>query len=110
MTNDPSPVPSRNLPVVAYVCITVVVLAFVASITYLTAAGADTTEVRQTFNTLANFGGLLFGGVAAVGGTVAARNAQQAAHQTNGGLDARIEAGVQRALNARTGGSLGTEP
>jgi hypothetical protein len=84
----------RNVPTAAWACLTVAFVTVVAAFVYLSAQGADTAEFRSFLNTTLNFAGLLLSG-----GAVAF--AGKAAQQTNGGLDARIEAGVQRALEAQ---------
>lgn len=84
-----------KLPKVAYLCITAIILAVLGAITYLSAIGAETTEIRQVMNILANYAGLVLGGIGAVGGTIAAQRAGQAAHQTNGGLEDRMRAVIR---------------
>lgn len=84
-----------KLPGVAWVCITLVVIAILGSLTYLSAIEAPTIEIRQFMNTLANYAGLVLGGVGALGGAVAAVESRKAARQTNGGLDDRVRAIVR---------------
>lgn len=85
-----------KLPTVAYVCVTVVILGVLGSMTYLSAIGADATEIRQVFNTVANLGGLVLGSIGAVAGSIAARRATDAAEQTNGGLVEAVREAVER--------------
>lgn len=85
-----------KLPTVAYVCVTVVILGVLGSMTYLSAIDADATEIRQVFNTVANLGGLLLGSIGAVAGSIAARRATDAAEQTNGGLAETVREIVDR--------------
>lgn len=113
MTNEPSPIVqsavNRVPGTVLAVCATVVFVTIVMAFVFLAVVDADATDFRAFINTALNAGGLIIGITGAVAGGIAAKNSARTVVQTNGGLDARIEAGVQRALNARTGGSLGTE-
>ena len=102
----------KNVPLGAWIFATAAILALVAGFVVLAVNGSDTSELRWLVLTLLNVGG----GAASVGGLVysgaAARNAQVAAEQTNGALDARIEAGairaleLQRAADTAPGGEL----
>lgn len=85
-----------KLPATVWVCLTIIVLGMISSLTVLSALGADTTEIRTMFNTLANVAQLVLTGLAATGGAYAAVNARKAADQTNGTLDARMQKAVER--------------
>ena len=91
----------KNVPIGAWIFASVAVVALVAGFVVLGVNGSDTAELRWVVLTLLNLGG----GAASVGGLVysgaAAKNAQDAAHQTNGQLDGRITAAVQTALTAQ---------
>lgn len=80
-----------KIPQAAWVCLTVAFVAVVGAFAWLSAVGADGTEFRSFLNTIVNLATLLVagGGVAYAG---------QAAKQTNGDLDKRIEAAVTRAV------------
>jgi len=88
----------KNVPLGAWIFATAAVVALVAGFVTLAINGSDSAELRWLVLTLLNVGG----GAASVGGLVysgaAARNAQVAAEQTNGALDARILAGAAKAL------------
>lgn len=81
-----------KIPAVAWACITIAFVSVVAAFAWLSAVGADGTEFRSFLNTVVNLATLL-----ATGGAVAF--AGQAAKQTNGDLDARIQRAVTMALD-----------
>lgn len=91
----------KNVPTAAWVCLTLAFLGVLAALVVLSVTGTPADELWTLLNRVANFGGLLLGGGSVVYAGAAARNSQQAAEQTNGALDERIEAGVQRALTAQ---------
>lgn len=87
------------------VCGTVIALAILGSLVYLSAQGKDAAEVRGFVNILVNFGGLILGATATVAAGSANRTAEEAREaaqttvsQTNGALDARIESAITSAL------------
>lgn len=91
----------KNVPTAAWVCITLAFLGVTAAFVILAVTGADAAEFRGFLNIFANLGGLLLGGGSVVYAGAAARNSQRTVEQTNGALDARIEAGVRAALEAQ---------
>lgn len=86
---------------VLVICATVIVLAVIATIGALSYAGRDPGGIVTLANTLLNFAGVLLGGSALVVSGTAARSAVKAEDALNGGLDARIQQAVARALEAR---------
>lgn len=91
----------KNVPTAAWVCITVGFLGVLAALVTMSAIGADTTELTRFLNLAMNGAMLLVGGAGTVYAGAAARNAQEAAEQTNGQLEGRIAAAVQSALETR---------
>lgn len=98
----------KNVPLGAWVFASVAVLGALGALVFLSATGADTSDYWRFLNfawnglqLLAVSGGVVYAGAAA-------RNSQQAVQQTNGSLDARIQAGVQAALDAQR--AADTEP
>lgn len=81
-----------KIPVPVYVCLTVAFLGVLGVFAYLSAIGADGSEFRSFLNTMLNLVTLVVSGSAAV-------YAGKAQSQTNGDLDARIEAAVTTSLN-----------
>ncbi len=73
----------------------------IGSITVLALYDKDASQVVQLINLLLSTVGMLTGSGAFVYAGAAARQSRQAAVQTNGGLEARIEAAVTRVLDAR---------
>jgi hypothetical protein len=96
----------KNVPTAAWVCLTVAFLGLLGSLVALSIAGAPADELWLLMNRISNLAGLVLGGGSVVYAGAAARNSQQAAKQTNGALDERIEAGVQRALEAQRAADL----
>jgi ABC-type branched-subunit amino acid transport system permease subunit len=74
----------KNIPGIAWACITVAFVAVVGAFVVLTITGSDPTEFSRWLNSVANLAGILLGG-----GAVAF--SAKAAQQTNGGLDERIK-------------------
>lgn len=74
----------KTVPNVVWICVTVVFLGILTSFVVLSVNGADATEFSRFLNSVMNLGGLILGGIGAVGGTAAAVNAKQAADQTKG--------------------------
>jgi hypothetical protein len=91
----------KNVPTAAWWFLTVAFVAVVAAFVVLGVTGTDAAEFRGFLNVVSNLAGLLLGGGAVVYSGAAAKNSQQAAEQTNGALDERIEAGVRAALEAQ---------
>lgn len=95
----------RNVPAIAWACITVAFVAVVVAFVALSISGSDPAEFRSFLNTVLNFAGLLLSG-----GAVAF--AGKAAQQTNGSLDARIQLAIkdaldqQRAVDVQPGGEF----
>jgi hypothetical protein len=75
-----------------WVCLTVAFLGIIGVLAWLSAVGADATEVRSFLNTVVNLVTLVVSGSAAV-------YAGKAQNQTNGNLDKRIKDGVTAALD-----------
>jgi hypothetical protein len=84
--------------VLAIVCATILLVSFAAAYTVLAATGGDATNLSRLVNTIFNAAGVVFSALGGAAGIAAFMKARQAAEQTNGGLDARIEAGAHRAL------------
>jgi NADH:ubiquinone oxidoreductase subunit 6 (subunit J) len=85
----------------------VVTLAFLAGFVVLTINGEDTTEYRGLINLFMNAVTVVLAGVAAIGGTSAARSSSNAEDQTNGTLiarDQKIAVLEQELKNARRAG------
>lgn len=80
------------------ICVTLIMLGFMASLVVLSALKVDTTEFSRFINTVLNAAAPLLAGGALI-------RANQAANQTNGGLDARIHkqslSAVNKALDER---------
>lgn len=91
----------RNVPGVAWVCLTVAFLAVVGAFVVLDVTGTDGTEFRGFLNIVANLAGIVLGGGGLIYSSAAQRSAAQAARQTNGDLDGRIQAAVSEALAAQ---------
>lgn len=89
---------------VLLVCGTVVVLAVIASLTFLAWGGKDAAEIRSLINTVMNLASLILGGGAFVYSGMAAKRSDEAAENTNGKMDQKIEAAVTRALTKSNGG------
>ncbi len=96
---------ASKLPPAAWVCLTVAFVATVGAFAYLSAKGADSGEFSRFLNTVVNLATLLLGG-----GALA--YAGQAAKQTDGDLDARIQQAVKQALTMQRAEDvrLGTGP
>lgn len=90
----------KNVPGIVWGCLTFAFVAVLAALVVLAAIGADSTEVTRFLNLAMNTAILIVGGAGAVYSGAAAKNAQDAARQTNGALDQRIKAGALEA--ART--------
>lgn len=88
----------RNVPAVAWYCFTVVFVAVLAGIVVLSVTGSDLTEFKSILNIVGNFAAVALSGGSVLLAGAAAKNSQDTKEQTNGQLDARIEAGVARAL------------
>lgn len=91
----------KNVPIGAWILLSTGFVSMVAAIVILSVNGSDTTEFYRFLNQAGNWVGILLGGGGMVYGAAAARNAQQAAEQTNGTLDDRIEEAVVRAMSKR---------
>jgi hypothetical protein len=98
----------KNVPLGAWIFVSVAVLGALGALVVLSVSGADTADYWRFLNfawnglqLLAVSGGVVYAGAAA-------RNSQQAVEQTNGSLDARIQAGVQKALEVQR--AQDTEP
>lgn len=85
---------------------TVVAVTFIICLTLLAMEGKSSEDLSRLLNTGLNVLGVLLGGgalwrvgTAAREASGARQEAAQAAAQTNGALDARIEAAVQRAIS-----------
>ena len=83
------------------VCLTVVAITVILSFAALAWKSGDMSELRSLVNTIVNIATLALTGGALVVGGAAARSADQAARQTNGALDARIEEAVAKAIARR---------
>lgn len=103
MTDPTVPRPPYAKPAVppyVVVCLTLVVLAVIASFVVLAVTESDATEFRGWLNTVLNLGGIVLGGGAVAFSASADRKAGKAAEQTNGGLEARLRT-VVRAENEK---------
>lgn len=69
----------------------VITLGFLAGFVVLTLNGQDTTEYRGLVNLFMNAVAVILAGIAAIGGTSAAKSASNAEDHTNGTLTARDE-------------------
>ncbi len=94
-------------------CGTIIALAILASLVFLSAKGKDAAEVRGFVNILVNFGGLILGATATVAAGSANRTAEEAREaaqttvsQTNGALDARIQYAIEKALQRQVDGDV----
>jgi hypothetical protein len=88
------------------VAVAIVILGFLGGFVALEIAGEDTSDYRGLANLAMNAIAIVLSGVAAVGGTSAARSASNTEEQTNGQLtdrDARIAALEQQLRDLRTG-------
>lgn len=94
-----------KVPAVAWVCATLAFLGVIAAVVILTALGLESTELFRVLNVVMNGALLLVGGAGTVYAGAAARNAQEAAQQTNGQLEGRIAAAVETALENKQGGT-----
>lgn len=83
------------------VCVTIFACVVVLSFAALAWKSGDMSELRSLINTLFNVATLILSGGALVVGGAAARSADQAARQTNGELDGRIQSAVQAAMLTR---------
>jgi hypothetical protein len=90
----------KNVPTRVLIFIGACFITVVAAFVILTVSGSDSAEFSRWLNSIANLAGLLLGG-----GAMAF--AGQAAQQTNGGLDKRIEDGARRALDEQRGEDIG---
>ncbi len=81
------------------VCVTVFACVVVLTLGAFAWKTGDPTELRSLLNTLFNLATLLLTGTATVVAGAAARSSEQAAKQTNGDLDRRIESAINRALH-----------
>lgn len=84
---------------VVAICITVFAMTVVLSFAALAWKSGDMTELRSLINTLFNFGTLILSGGSLLAAGASARSADQAARQTNGELDKRIQTAVARAID-----------
>ncbi len=78
--------------------VAVVAVALIVCLTVLSALGADSTEVSRLLNTALNFIGPIVSGGAYLRASQAAEASRQTVTQTNGDLDRRIEAALEKAL------------
>ncbi len=83
------------------VCITVFACVVVLTLGAFAWKTGDATELRSLLNTLFNVATLILTGTSVVVAGSAARSSDQAAQQTNGALDGRIQEAVTRALESR---------
>lgn len=93
----------RQAPTVLIIGVTVLAIALLAAFVVLILAGKPTTELTDAIK-------ILLGGVSSIGalggllyGASAAKSAKAAREQTNGSLDARIEAHVAKGVAAALG-------
>jgi hypothetical protein len=91
----------KNVPLGAWIFASIAVLGALGALVALSLSGADTADYWRFLNfawngfqILAVSGGVVYAGAAA-------RNSEKAAEQTNGTLDARIQEGVRKALDAQ---------
>lgn len=74
----------KNVPTGAWIFASVALVAAFASIVVLSVNGKDTSEIRWLILAILNAGGILTGVASTVYAGAAAKNAQDAAEQTNG--------------------------
>ncbi len=91
----------RNVPAIGWVCITVAFLGVITGAVVLAVTGADGAEYRGLLNIVANLAMMVLGGGSVVLAGQARNQAEQAAEQTNGGMERRIAAAVNKALDDR---------
>jgi hypothetical protein len=80
-----------KIPTPVWVCLTAAFLGTVGAFAFLSYTGSDAAEFRGFLNIVMNLANLLV-----TGGALA--YAGQAAQQTNGGLDKRVQAAARAAL------------
>jgi len=90
---------AKGVSNVVVVCATVVLLAFIGGMVLLTYVDKDADALSRLLNTLLNAIGAFAGTGALIYASSASKKATQAADQTNGTLDERIQANVHKALN-----------
>lgn len=88
----------KNVPNIVWVSLTVVILALITAFVVLSVTGTDATEFRSFLDTVFNFVLVLLSGSGLVFAGVAAKNAQDAKEQTNGGLEERMKSAALDAL------------
>jgi sulfite exporter TauE/SafE len=87
-----------KVPPIVWVCLTVAFLGVLSAYVYLDVSGTEGAEFRGFMNIVMNAFNLLVTAVVAALAGQAAHSAKQAANQTNGDLDRRLEAAADRAL------------
>lgn len=88
----------KNVPNALYWVVGVCFVAILAAFVILSATGSSTDDLTKFLNTVLNIASALLGGGGLLFGAAAARSAHQAAEQTDGKLDDRIEQAVSRAV------------
>jgi hypothetical protein len=95
----------KNAPNALIYAVAVCFVAIIAAFTVLAATGADTTDLRAFLNLVLNIASGVFSGGAVVIAGAAAKSSADAAKQTNGELDQKIEHSVRRAIYTPDGGN-----
>ena len=88
----------KNVPNIVWVCLTAVMLALITAFVVLAVTGTSAAEFRSFLDTVFNFVLVLLSGSGLVFAGVAAKNAQDAKEQTNGGLEERMKSATLDAL------------
>lgn len=88
----------RDVPPAIWYCLTLAFLGVTTAFVALSVAGADASEFRSFLNTVLNFAALIVSGGGAIFAGAAAKSAASAERQTNGVLDAKIQAAIAAAV------------
>lgn len=79
-----------KIPSIVVVCMTVVLVTVLASLTILIGLGRPTTDINHYVNTVLTAGGFLTGSGALLFASSAAQSSKEASEQTNGQLEVRV--------------------
>lgn len=91
----------KNAPNAVVWAVTVCFLGVLATLAILSLNGAETAELWSFVNRLTNIATMILSGGAFVAAGASAVSARKADKQTNGDLDARIDAAIQRARDGQ---------
>lgn len=92
----------KSVPNTALYCLTIVVLAVVASVTILSFRSGNTDNLFRLLSLIWNGGSLVLGGGSLLYASKSAQSASIAEGRLNGSLDQRIKDAVQSALDERS--------